>query len=227
MSNIRVKGFNSITFWQEDSIGLIVIKSDRNGNIQTNTLNELMQSLAVAAADEKVKYIGITGINSVFAKDIYFKPEESVKEALETMLSYSLFSSGVQKPIISLLNGDAINIGYEIALLSDLIVSTSKAQCGFTKDYQCLMGGTIARRRFSNPTLSKSTERKNCDKLIEEIDFLGIAKEFILKEVRNNIYQERNAFRWDLKERIYEEQINFLKVHSDKIKKDDHQANQI
>ncbi len=216
MSNLRVKGFNSITFWQEDSIGLIVIKSDKNGNIQTNTLNEMMQSLAIAAADEKVKYIAITGMNSVFAKDIYFKPEESIKEALETMLSYSLFSSGVQKPVIALLNGDAINIGYEIALLTDVVIASSKAKSGFTKDYQCLMGGTIARRRFFDANLSKPSERKNCDKLIEEIDFLGIAKEFILNDVRNNVYQERNALRWDLKERIYEEQINFLKIHSDK-----------
>ncbi len=224
MSNIRVKGFNSITFWQEDSIGLIVIKSDRNGNIQTNTLNELMQSLAIAAADEKVKYIGLTGINSVFAKDIYFKPEESIKEALETMLSYSLFSSGVQKPIISLINGDAINIGFEIALLSDIIISSSKAKCGFAKDYTCLMGGSIARRRFFDPTLAKPSARINCDKVIEEIDFLGKAKEFILNDVRNNIYMERNAFRWDLKERIYEEQINFLKIHSEGRKTGDHEA---
>ncbi len=218
MSNLRVRGFSYITFWQEDSIGLIVLKSDKNGNIRTSAFSELMQALALAAADEKVKYIAITGMNSFFAKDLYLKPEESIVDSLETMLSFSLFSSGVQKPVVSLINGDALNIGYEIALLTDLVISSEKARCGFQKDYKCLMGGTIARRRFYDPGISNAEKNKNSDIVIEGIDFLGQAKDFLLNKLRTNIFTERAAFRWDIKERIMEEQISFLKEYISKPK---------
>ena len=120
--------------------------------------------------------------------------------------------------MVSLINGDALNIGYEIALLTDLVISSEKARCGFQKDYKCLMGGTIARRRFYDPGISNAEKNKNSDIVIEGIDFLGQAKDFLLNKLRTNIFTERAAFRWDIKERIMEEQISFLKEYISKPK---------
>ncbi|MHB8360484.1 MAG: enoyl-CoA hydratase-related protein [Thermoplasmataceae archaeon] len=209
MSNLRVKGFSDIAFWQEDSIGIIVLKSDKTGNIRLNIFPELMQALALAATDEKVKYVALTGMNSNFARTLVLQNDERIESALEIGMSFALFSSGVQKPLISLINGDATNIGYEIALVSDIVISSGNSNLGFDNDYSCIMGGSIARRRFYGPSNSLAEVNKNSDIVLLDDDFLGKSKEFILNNVRQNIFMERNSFRWDIRERILEEH-NFI-----------------
>ena len=49
MSNITVKGFDYVSFWREDTVGVIVLRTDSSGKISSSVLGELMMAIGKAA----------------------------------------------------------------------------------------------------------------------------------------------------------------------------------
>ncbi|WP_010916621.1 enoyl-CoA hydratase/isomerase family protein [Thermoplasma volcanium] len=209
MDNIRVRGYRDISFWQEDGIGLIVIKSDVNGIISRNCLDEMVSALGLASMDPNVKCVAFTGINKVFAKGM--KPDgddgRSLYELMQSSSSFLSMVYSLPKPIFSILNGDATNEGYEIALSSDLIISAEDANVGFNQEYQTILGGSFTAARFPLLAISKAQEAKNVDIVFKADSLLEDAKNYILKNFGNRMVQARRQKMYDISNKILLEKV--------------------
>ena len=79
MSNLRVEGYDDIVFWQEDGIGVIVIKSSPESKARLEFFEEIIMALTAAATDEHVRAVAITGMNRNFLKEVVSSEENPVK----------------------------------------------------------------------------------------------------------------------------------------------------
>lgn len=214
MNNVRVKGFKDITFWQDNGIGIIVLRTDDKGLVNWNAVGELIASLGTASIDENVKAIAITGINENFATGM--KAEENNIETAQAILdsANSLISLiySLEIPIFSILSGDAIDCGYEIALLSDVLIAHKGAKVGFSKGYNFTLGGSITALKFrNNLDVTEVSEGKNVDIVLPKETLLQDAKEYILEHRDYNYHLLRRRSMRGLRESILEERESFLK----------------
>ncbi|MCL6089723.1 MAG: enoyl-CoA hydratase-related protein [Candidatus Thermoplasmatota archaeon] len=210
MSDIRVKGFDDITFWREDSIGLIVIRSSPEGRIRKKTLEELMIALSSASIDSSIGSIAITGQNDLFFKDIVMNEAEDLPALLESLRALASLFYSIDKPTFTILNGDATDLGYELALLTDIIISSPKVTVGFSSEYNYKMAGSLSSLRFRSAELKESSEGVNCDYVFKYDNLLGDAKNRIsVLENPRLALSRRNRLRF-IKEAITEEHLMLL-----------------
>ena len=210
MSDIRVKGFDDITFWREDSIGLIVIRSSPEGRIRKKTLEELMIALSSASIDSSIGGIAITGQNDLFFKDIVMNEAEDLPALLESLRALASLFYSIDKPTFTILNGDATDLGYELALLTDIIISSPKVTVGFSSEYNYKMAGSLSSLRFRSAELKESSEGVNCDYVFKYDNLLGDAKNQIsVLENPRLALSRRNRLRF-IKEAITEEHLMLL-----------------
>lgn len=176
-NNITTHGYNDITFWKEEDIGLIVIRCDSKGQSRQSLFKELLQAIGIAFMDETVKSIAFTGINEIFLKEILLEDE---KYAAYDFFDYAhtliktIYS--VNKPIFSLINGPAIGIGYEIALLSDVIIASSTSLLGFPPGYNFVLLGSLTSSRLGIRVVEPAKEGINADYVIGHDNFIEDAK---------------------------------------------------
>ncbi|AKA49607.1 hypothetical protein IX51_11390 [uncultured archaeon] len=214
MNNVRVKGFNDITFWQDSGIGLIVLRSDDNGLINWNAINELVAAIGTASIDDKVKSIAVTGMNEHFsvglkADSTDFETAKAILESANSLISliYSL-----EKPVFSVLSGDAIDAGYELALLGDVVISHEENRVGFNRGYNFSIGGSITVQKFRNKLdLCDASEGSNVDVLLPKDKLLDEAKKYILNHQDYSYHLLRRRSMRGLRESILEERENFLR----------------
>jgi hypothetical protein len=203
MSNIRVQGYNQISFWQEENVGVIVLRTNSKGLIGVRGIEELLTALSIASVDKDVKSIAITGMNNIFCKGIEMTDSrEAKREFLDACTSLATLVSSMRKPVFALLNGDAINEGYEIALLCDLMISKKGFSLGVDKGYHFKLGGSLTSQRFRKFKLSKAMESENTDHLISE-------DETYLQESLKIIHQEES---YPYPERRYSSMVNLKSV---------------
>ena len=177
MSDIRVKGFEEISFWREDEVGLIVIRSSSSGKIRKETLDELMMALSTASIDTAVESIAITGQNEIFATELL--GWEKPVEMLNSLRGLASIIYSIEKPLYAIVNGNAIDIGYELALLCDTIISAPEAKLGFSKKYLFSMGGSLTSLKFQKTDVRMALEGINCDYVFPASDLLGESKALI------------------------------------------------
>lgn len=208
MSDIRVKGFDDISFWREEDIGLIVIRSSEEGQIRKKTLDELIMALSTASIDSSVKSIAITGQNDVFCKDI--GDWENPTELLTSLRAAASIIYSLEKPITAIVNGDAIDTGYELALLCDTIIASPDARLGINPEYAFSMGGSLSSLRYNRFEISRATEKVNCDHVFPAADLLGAAKTKIQEICSNNLVLRRKNHLRFIREAVGEEHIAIL-----------------
>ena len=103
MSNIRVQGYNQISFWQEENVGVIVLRTNSRGLIGVRGIEELLTALSIASVDKNVKSIAITGMNNIFCKGIEMTGSQEEKgEFLDACTSLATLVSSLKKPIFAL-----------------------------------------------------------------------------------------------------------------------------
>ncbi|HLH85730.1 MAG TPA: enoyl-CoA hydratase-related protein [Thermoplasmataceae archaeon] len=178
MSNLRTKGFKWITFWREDSVGVIVIKATSDGMIADEALPELFVALTTAATDDQVKSVALTGQNMTFLKGIIYD-KSSVIEMLDSARALVSVAVTIEKPIYSVVNGTCTDFGYELALLGDCIIAHGGCDIGFSRDYRFIMAGSVTSRRFSPFKVEKAEAGKNVDFVVPADNLLGDSKTMI------------------------------------------------
>lgn len=195
MSDLRVDGYEQISFWQEDGIGVIVLRS-ANGVSTDKLFDELSLAISQASIDDNVHSLALTGFNLKFLREVRFSGTsiESFLSYLERLRTFASVFYSIRKNIYSIVNGDAINIGFEIALLSDFIISSDLARLGFSDNYQYRLLGSSTGSRFNFPGESKAKEGRNCDLVLNSSTLLEEAKKFILKDSINRYLPRRVRF---------------------------------
>ena len=212
MNEIRVKGFKHTSFWREDSIGLVVLRTDSHGFLSPDALNELMIPLTTALTDPEVKTVAITGQNNYFCTGLRIQDvNDKVKQILESAAALSSLIFSMEKPIVSILNGHAKDFGYELALISDYIISTDENKAGFHNDYLPILGSSCTGKRFVNLCIERVKENSNVDRIFPRANLLGDAQDFIMKRSFMHLSYRRNLILPELGNALNFEHVRFLK----------------
>ena len=133
---MREEWFN-LSFSIDGGIGTITLADETGDNlISTKFLRELKNGLKVFHHSKDVKVILIKGNNQCFSKGIDVKEinnHKTVDVADFLEFGWKVFNklSEIHKPIISQVSGDALDGGFELTLLSDLVYASDNAQFGF------------------------------------------------------------------------------------------------
>lgn len=217
MNNVRVKGFKDITFWQDSGIGLIVLRSDPQGLVNWNAIGELVASIGTASIDDNVEAVALTGINENFSTGLKVEEDnmETARAILESTNSLVSLIYSLEKPIFSILSGNTLNAGYELALLSDAIMSHDQNKVGFDPGYNFTSGGSITSLRFRNRLdISSAEAGKNVDFILPKDTLLEDAKKFILDHKDFDYHLVRRRTMRGLRESMLEERENFIRRYN-------------
>ena len=212
MSDIRVSGFNDIIFWQEDGIGIVVIRTNEKGLARRNFINELIMALTTASTDDAVRSVAITGINNNFLSGMMDDPR-TTQELLDFTNSTSTFLSvlySIGKPVYSILSGDSIDIGREISLATDLIIATDSAKVGYSEGYKFRAGGSITSMRFPMLDVSAAENSRNVDIVYPGGTLLDSAKKFILSDMGYGRHLIRRTRLRDMRISLMEEREELI-----------------
>ncbi len=208
MSDIRVKGFEDISFWREDEVGLIVIRSSSTGKIRKQTMDELMMAMSTASIDPAVESIAITGQNELFATELI--GWDNPGDMLNSLRALASVVYSIEKPLYAIVNGDAIDIGYELALLCDTIISAPNVKLGFNREYMFSMAGSLTSAKFSKTEVNKALENTNCDYIFDSANLLGEAKSFIQETSSFKMVLKRKNRMRNIREALGEEHLSIL-----------------
>ncbi len=214
MNNLRVEGFNDIVFWQESGIGVIVIKTSQDSKARPELFEELIVALTTAATDDNVKAVAITGMNRNFLKEVV--GDNGSSEFRERMFRFtSAYLSTVyslEKNVYALVGGDSTDIGMEIALSADLILTSEGVSLGFNQGWKFCCGGSLTALRFPLLSASKALSGRNCDIVLPSATFLDASREFILKDLGFPRHLMRRRRMENLRISLLEEKEEFLKT---------------
>ncbi len=216
MSDVRVKGFYDITFWQDEGIGLVVLRSDDQGLIRGNALAELVAAIGTASFDDQVKSVAITGLNNKFSSGL--KEEKIDSETANNIFSNvnSLISLiySLEKPIFTVLPGDALDTGYEIALLGDIILAAEGTTVGYNSNHVFMAGGSITTSKFrDNFDIREAEAGKNVDVVLPKDTMLEEAKKYIKAHQGYDYHLLRRRSMRNMRESLLEEKENFFRKY--------------
>lgn len=177
MSDITTKGFSQISFWKEENIGLIVLRSDSRGFCSQNLIKELLEVVSIGYMDDSLDTLAFTGLNNFFLSEILIDDQkESLEEFFEMLHTFIRTIASINKPLFSVINGNATGIGYEFALLTDVLIASDGVMVGFPSHYRFVSLGSLSCQRFGPQTVSRAMEGKNVDFTFPYDDFLADAK---------------------------------------------------
>jgi hypothetical protein len=131
----QVDGFSKISFWREKNIGIISLLSP--GTFSLNAISELIKSLSIAAVDDNVKSVLITGSNYSFSKGLDIPTGyiyADLRNFYESIKGLILFMISLDKPIFASINGSAFNNGISFALLADEVFVSDNTKLIFDKN---------------------------------------------------------------------------------------------
>ncbi|MFT4713088.1 MAG: enoyl-CoA hydratase [Candidatus Azotimanducaceae bacterium] len=127
--------FECILYDVKDSLALITInRAEKHNAISLQTLSELQQAVDLAAADETVRVIGITGAGGrAFASgsDLNEVMHRDLKKALEPIVQgLALQLENLPKPTIAAIDGICMGGGLEVALGCDMRICSKGSRFG-------------------------------------------------------------------------------------------------
>lgn len=210
MSNVTVSGYDYVSFWREEELGIIVLRTDSSGKISQKVMGELMMALGNASIDDKVKAIAITGQNFVFCKGLLDSTDSKV-EMLDMARGLASTMASLEKPTYALINGDAFDFGYELSLLTDEIYVSKGSRVGFYKEYAFMLGGSLSGQRFSELSRIEAVSGVNCDKVLEKDTFLENSRELIKKSRSLLLVPRRKARLRYLADTLNAEHLEFMR----------------
>ena len=138
-----VEGFSKISFWREDTVGVVSLLSP--GHINNALLDELIRVFSIAALDDKVSSILITGSNYVFSRGLDVPENRAyadMRDYYNRIQSLALFWVSLEKPIFSAINGIATNNGLSLALLADEVFYSSNSKFVLDKEEPTILLGS-------------------------------------------------------------------------------------
>lgn len=153
------------------------MRCDSKGRSRQNLFKELLQVVGIAYMDESVRSIAITGINEIFLREIMLEEKDGAAHEFfdyAHALIRTIYS--LNKPVFSLVNGPALGIGYEIALLSDAIISSSSSVMGFPPGYNFVLLGSLTSSRFGVRPVEPARQGINADYVLDHDNFMADAK---------------------------------------------------
>jgi len=117
-----------IKVWNEDGVGVIAIDNGPENQITVDVMAQLMEALMAANQDSNVKWVALTATGSAFFTAGFDwgslgEDYDSVREFVRVFKALVSLMVTLDKPIISILNGSAVGMGLELALLSDLTIA--------------------------------------------------------------------------------------------------------
>lgn len=133
--------FDKVMIWNEEGIGVIAINNKDENLLDADVLTQMTTALTIANNDNDVNWIVITGTGTRFFTagipwDAVAPSYAAVKELIKGVKALVSVMSVLDKPIIVILNGSAIGLGMELALISDLVIASPDV-------YMCYPEGSV------------------------------------------------------------------------------------
>ncbi|MGC8496800.1 MAG: enoyl-CoA hydratase/isomerase family protein [Thermoplasmata archaeon] len=130
------KEFKKLQFWAEDRIGIMALDNGTNNDLDIELLSEILSALSVGITDPEIEFIVMTGTKNTFSMGLNFCEKNfENREEIQTILNigHSIAATLLSTPklVVSILNGTAVDAGFELVLLSDIILSKENVKVGF------------------------------------------------------------------------------------------------
>lgn len=203
-----VEGFNKISFWREESVGVVTLLSP--GRIDNGMLEELIRVVSIAAMDDKVSSVLITGSNYVFSRGLGIPENRTYadfRDFYKRLQSLVLFWIALEKPIFSAINGTATNNGLSLALLADEAFYSENTKLILDSDEPILLLGSSTIPEKIAPmggVLRVKGLETGKDSMMEEVFEKS-------KQLQNVSYHRVRRKRFpDLEKTLLQEEIDFL-----------------
>ncbi|MEM3224814.1 MAG: enoyl-CoA hydratase/isomerase family protein, partial [Thermoplasmatales archaeon] len=139
-----VDGFKKTSFWREGNTGIITILSP--GLIDNDLLDELIKILSIAAVDDNIKSVLLTGTNYIFSKGLSLPQNRTyadLRDYFKRIMSLVLFWTSLEKPIFTAINGSAINNGVSLSLLADVVFYSENTKLVLNDEEPILFLGSV------------------------------------------------------------------------------------
>ncbi|MCL4329237.1 MAG: hypothetical protein M1151_07130 [Candidatus Thermoplasmatota archaeon] len=176
--------FSDLAVWNEDSIGLVVIRSSEIGEVRRTVFSELIMALGIASTDDSVNAVALAGLNANFVNKIDFCSDlKCVMDDQEMFSGLVSMVYSFPKPLYAILTGDALDIGYEIAAISDCIIAADDVRAGITQAYSFRLCGSLSTQKFRDIRFANAKPGSNVDIVFTRGNLLGDAKKYILSDV--------------------------------------------
>ena len=148
--------YKNIKAENRQNYAIIEIANSKNNSLDQKTLIEISHAIVSLAKVESIKCIGIKGNSRFFSPGADIKELEKLNS--KTAKKNKLFSTvdnlnKIEIPIISFVEGYALGGGFELALTTDLIISSKEAKYGFPEINLGLIpgiGGTQKTKKFTS-----------------------------------------------------------------------------
>jgi hypothetical protein len=138
-----VEGFKKISFWREETVGVVTLLSP--GHIDNTLLEELIRVFSIAALDDQVSSVLLTGSNYIFSRGVSVPENKSyadLRDYYKRIQSLVLFWIALEKPIFTAINGTATNNGLSLALLGDETFFSENTKIVLDKEEPVLLLGS-------------------------------------------------------------------------------------
>lgn len=114
--------------WNEEGIGVIAINNGPENALSLDVIMQLTTALTVANNDNGINWVVITGTGGSFFTvgipwDSITPDYASIKELVRGIKALVSVIAVMDKPVITILNGSAMGLGMELALVSDLVIA--------------------------------------------------------------------------------------------------------
>ena len=127
--------------WNEEGIGVIAINNKDENTLDMDVLAQITAALTVANNDGSIHWIALTGTGASFftagiSWDSITPSYTAIRELVRGVKALVSVISVLDKPMITILNGSALGLGMELALISDLVIAPPDV-------YMCYPEGSI------------------------------------------------------------------------------------
>ncbi|WP_069807522.1 enoyl-CoA hydratase/isomerase family protein [Vulcanisaeta thermophila] len=127
MVNEGVK-FDRVMIWNEEGIGVIAINNGSENRLDLDTITQVMTALTIANNDDNIKWVVLTGTGSSFFTvgvpwEVVEPTYQAIRDLVNTVKALLSMITVLTKPLITILNGSALGLGMELALVSDLTIA--------------------------------------------------------------------------------------------------------
>jgi cyclohexa-1,5-dienecarbonyl-CoA hydratase len=125
--------FKNIIYESVDGVAKILVNRPPLNVLNSETINEIISALKNAQSDKNISIIVISSVGDrAFCAGVDIKEHlpDKIDATLELFHKMFHVMADINKPIVAVVNGLALGGGCEVALGSDIVISSDKAQFG-------------------------------------------------------------------------------------------------